>query len=113
MSQTLAKLSTAEFAKLNPHLSLSPEATAVTEGCAQVADALARLEAAGFLTEATRLMAHALPKRDEVAEALALEYPESGGHLGFVSGRFPGQLNWLPRRILSFLGGGDQNDDRH
>jgi predicted alpha/beta-fold hydrolase len=56
---------------------------------------------------------HALPKRDEVAEALALEYPESGGHLGFVSGRFPGQLNWLPRRILSFLGGGDQNDDSH
>lgn len=66
MSQTLAKLSTAEFAKLNPHLALSPEATAATEGCAQVADALARLEAAGFLTEATRLMAHALPKRETV-----------------------------------------------
>jgi uncharacterized protein len=49
---------------------------------------------------------HALPKRSEVAEAVALEYPESGGHLGFVSGRFPGQFNWLPRRILSFLGGG-------
>jgi predicted alpha/beta-fold hydrolase len=45
----------------------------------------------------------ALPARGEVAEAVALEYPESGGHLGFVSGGFPGQLDWLPRRILSFL----------
>ena len=32
----------------------------------QVADALDRLEAAGFLMEATRLMAHALPKREAV-----------------------------------------------
>jgi predicted alpha/beta-fold hydrolase len=48
---------------------------------------------------------HALPTGDEVAEAVTLEYPDSGGHVGFVSGRFPGQLRWLPRRILSFLGG--------
>jgi hypothetical protein len=48
---------------------------------------------------------HALPTRGEVAEAVTLEYPDSGGHVGFVSGRFPGQLRWLPRRILSFLGG--------
>ena len=54
---------------------------------------------------------HALPGRGEVAEAVALEYPESGGHLGFVSGRFPGQFNWLPRRILSFLARGDQKRD--
>lgn len=54
---------------------------------------------------------HALPKRGEVAEAVALEYPESGGHLGFVSGRFPGQFDWLSRRILRFLGNGDQKDD--
>jgi predicted alpha/beta-fold hydrolase len=54
-----------------------------------------------------------LPTRTEVAEAVALEYPESGGHLGFVSGRFPGQLNWLSGRILNFLEGGDQKDDGH
>jgi len=42
---------------------------------------------------------------------VTLEYPESGGHLGFVSGRFPGHLNWLSRRILSFLGGGEQKGD--
>jgi predicted alpha/beta-fold hydrolase len=56
---------------------------------------------------------HALPTRAEVAEAVVLEYPESGGHLGFVSGRFPGHLNWLSRRILSFLGGGDEKSDGH
>jgi hypothetical protein len=30
-----------------------------------------------------------------------------------VSGRFPGQLNWLSGRILNFLEGGDQKDDGH
>lgn len=51
---------------------------------------------------------HALPKRGEVAEAVSLEYPASGGHLGFVSGRFPGELNWLSRRVLNFLGSDDK-----
>ena len=52
---------------------------------------------------------HALPKRRDVSEAVSLEYPASGGHLGFVSGRFPGDLNWLSRRVLNFLGDdGDQ-----
>ena len=47
----------------------------------------------------------ALPTGGEVAEAVTLEYPNSGGHMGFVSGRFPGQLQWLPRRIVSFFNG--------
>ena len=51
---------------------------------------------------------HALPKRGEVAEAVSLDYPASGGHLGFVSGRFPGELNWLSRRVLNFLGSDDK-----
>jgi len=46
---------------------------------------------------------HALPTREEVSEAVALEYPRSGGHVGFVSGRFQGHIRWLPHRILSFL----------
>jgi predicted alpha/beta-fold hydrolase len=49
----------------------------------------------------------ALPTRAEVSDAVVLEYPESGGHVGFVSGRFPGRLNWLPRRILHFLADGE------
>jgi predicted alpha/beta-fold hydrolase len=45
----------------------------------------------------------ALPTCDEVSEAVRLEYPDSGGHVGFVSGKFPGHLGWLPRRILEFF----------
>jgi uncharacterized protein len=56
---------------------------------------------------------HVLPTRTEVAEAVTLEYPESGGHLGFVSGRFPGRFQWLPHRILSFLTGGDRKRAGH
>ena len=37
-----------------------------SQGCTQVTDALDRLEGAGYLTEATRLVAHALPKREAV-----------------------------------------------
>lgn len=32
-----------------------------------------------------------------------LEMPWGGGHVGFVSGPFPGNLNWLPQRTLDFL----------
>jgi predicted alpha/beta-fold hydrolase len=45
----------------------------------------------------------ALPEREEVSDTMTLDYPESGGHVGFVSGNFPGHLGWLPRRILSFF----------
>jgi predicted alpha/beta-fold hydrolase len=45
----------------------------------------------------------ALPARADVSAAVSLEYPESGGHVGFVSGNFPGHLAWLPRRILRFF----------
>ena len=37
------------------------------------------------------------------ARAVTLEYPEHGGHVGFVSGPMPGALDWLPRRILHFF----------
>lgn len=47
--------------------------------------------------------AEALPGRKDVSASVTLEYPESGGHVGFVSGNFPGNLSWLPRRILSFF----------
>jgi predicted alpha/beta-fold hydrolase len=45
----------------------------------------------------------ALPAREEVSDAVTLEYPETGGHVGFVSGNFPGHLAWLPRRLLQFF----------
>jgi len=31
------------------------------------------------------------------------EFPEEGGHAAFVSGPFPGNLDWLPRRVTDFF----------
>jgi predicted alpha/beta-fold hydrolase len=45
----------------------------------------------------------ALPAPHEVASSVLLEQPASGGHVGFVSGRFPGNLDWLPQRALEFF----------
>jgi predicted alpha/beta-fold hydrolase len=45
----------------------------------------------------------ALPSAAEVSDAVTLEFPATGGHVGFVSGKFPGHLEWLPRRILKFF----------
>ncbi|HEY2922440.1 MAG TPA: hydrolase [Candidatus Binatia bacterium] len=45
----------------------------------------------------------ALPSAAEVSDAVTLEFPATGGHVGFVSGKFPGHLEWLPRRIMRFF----------
>lgn len=44
-----------------------------------------------------------LPGGDEVSVEVALDFPDTGGHVGFVSGRFPGTLAWLPERLLGFF----------
>jgi predicted alpha/beta-fold hydrolase len=49
------------------------------------------------------LPASALPSPAEVSAAVTLDYPQAGGHAGFVSGTFPGHLDWLPQRILTFF----------
>ena len=46
------------------------------------------------------LPADALPGPSEVAPAVQLEQPETGGHVAFPSGPFPGNADWLPARIL-------------
>ena len=51
----------------------------------------------------------ALPAPHEVAPSVLLEQPDEGGHAGFVSGRFPGNLDWLPRRVLEFFGASPEN----
>jgi predicted alpha/beta-fold hydrolase len=40
---------------------------------------------------------------------VTLDYPLEGGHVGFAVGRLPGQLNWLPQRVMRFLEG-ESND---
>lgn len=44
-----------------------------------------------------------LPGAADVAPAICLEQPAQGGHVGFVSGPWPGQLDWLPRRLVRFF----------
>ena len=48
-----------------------------------------------------------LPKQylpNKASGHVTLEYPPHGGHVGFTSGAIPGHLNWLPERIVNFLG---------
>ena len=49
------------------------------------------------------LPASALPRPDEVSAAITVEFPDTGGHVGFVSGAFPGHIGWLPERLLHFF----------
>lgn len=46
------------------------------------------------------LPAWALPGVDEVSDAVTLEQPETGGHVAFPTGPFPGNVEWLPTRLL-------------
>ena len=44
-----------------------------------------------------------LPADKQARRPVEFEFTERGGHAGFVSGAFPGNLSWLPRRTLGFL----------
>jgi uncharacterized protein len=43
-----------------------------------------------------------LPGPAEVSNAVRIEFPLRGGHVGFVSG-FPGRIDWLPQRLLHYF----------
>jgi predicted alpha/beta-fold hydrolase len=46
----------------------------------------------------------ALPNADEVSKTVSLEFPEHGGHVGFVSGRYPWKpVYWLEQRIMRYF----------
>jgi predicted alpha/beta-fold hydrolase len=49
------------------------------------------------------LPSDALPNSAEVSDAVVLDFPATGGHVGFVSGKFPGNIEWLPKRILGYF----------
>jgi hypothetical protein len=64
MGATLVKLAACNLAEVRGRLDLPVAATALVMGCTEAAEALERLEGNGFLMEAVRLLAHALPKRE-------------------------------------------------
>jgi len=66
MAGTLTKLAGVDFATVMTRAALAPEAQAAVQGCADIGEAIDRLEAAGFAPEAIRVLAHALPKREGV-----------------------------------------------
>lgn len=44
-----------------------------------------------------------IPEANQVGPAVTLELTNTGGHVGFVTGPFPGRLDWLPRRLMAFF----------
>ena len=44
-----------------------------------------------------------LPGSAECSEHVVLHQPAEGGHAAFVTGRFPGNLGWLPARLGRFF----------
>jgi predicted alpha/beta-fold hydrolase len=49
------------------------------------------------------LPADALPREADLPAAVRFEVTATGGHVGFVSGPWPGRSDWLPQRILMFF----------
>ncbi|MGA3402101.1 MAG: hypothetical protein ABSC95_23040 [Acetobacteraceae bacterium] len=62
----MTKIAGKELAGLRPVVALPAGAAAAVKDCRLVAEAIDVLEAGGFLLEATRLLAYALPKREAV-----------------------------------------------
>ena len=50
--------------------------------------------------------ARSLPAQSEVSHAVTLEQPAQGGHAGFLVGGPPGNLDWLPRRLVHYFAHG-------
>jgi predicted alpha/beta-fold hydrolase len=44
-----------------------------------------------------------LPARHEVSGAVELDQPQHGGHVGFMTGPFPGRIDWLSQRVFNYL----------
>ena len=44
-----------------------------------------------------------LPAAHDVSMQVTLEQPRQGGHVGFARGPFPGNIGWLPARLLHYF----------
>jgi predicted alpha/beta-fold hydrolase len=49
------------------------------------------------------LPSRALPDPRGLPAEVRCEFPAQGGHVGFVTGPFPGRLDWVPRRVADFF----------
>jgi predicted alpha/beta-fold hydrolase len=47
--------------------------------------------------------ARSLPTERDVSRFVTLEQPRHGGHAGFARGPFPGNVDWLPARLLHYF----------
>jgi predicted alpha/beta-fold hydrolase len=50
--------------------------------------------------------AASLPLPREASADVLLEQPKQGGHAGFPAGPLPGNVNWMPQRLLQFFAAG-------
>jgi len=53
--------------------------------------------------------AYSLPQPLDCSPAIVLHQPKTGGHVGFTTGKFPGNFSWLPQRIAAFFNGQTSN----
>jgi uncharacterized protein len=44
-----------------------------------------------------------LPTKADVSAAVTLDQPDHGGHVGFMTGPFPGRIDWLSQRVFAYL----------
>ena len=70
-----------------------------------------------FMTDQQRLPVHqvlnaindpfvpasCLPTRAEVSTQVTLWQPKQGGHVGFASGQFPGNLREMPSAVMDWM----------
>jgi uncharacterized protein len=44
-----------------------------------------------------------LPSKAGVSAVVTLDQPDHGGHVGFMTGPFPGRIDWLSQRVFGYL----------
>lgn len=54
-----------------------------------------------------------LPTPQQVSAQVSMDFPKTGGHVGFVSGCFPGHSRWLPTRIIQFFAAHTSNPSQN
>lgn len=48
----------------------------------------------------------AWPDPESLSRQIVFDNPETGGHVGFMSGAWPGHIDWLPSRLIDFFSAG-------